>query len=36
MKLKEWVIIVLGTWAAIDFCLVVLYLYMLRIIEIGG
>lgn len=36
MKLKEWVITTLSVWAAIDYCLVVLYLYMLRIIEIGG
>lgn len=36
MKLKEWVVIVLGFWFALDYCLVALYLYMLRIIEIGG
>ena len=36
MILKDWVKYVLITWCCLDFMLVTLVLYMLRIIEIGG
>lgn len=35
MKLKNWVITILITWAGIDFLLVALALYMQRILELG-
>ncbi len=36
MRLKSWVKDILFIWAGVDIFLIVLLLYMLRIIEIGG
>lgn len=35
LHLKSWVETVLTVWAGIDFMLVVMVLYMIRILEIG-
>lgn len=36
MKLKYWVVVTLSFWAFLDYCLVAAWIYMLRIMEIGG
>lgn len=36
MKLKNWTKWLLFNWVLVDFSLVTIWLYMLRIIEIGG
>lgn len=36
MRLKSWVKWLLFDLAVVDYFLIVMYLYMLRIIEIGG
>ena len=36
MKLRTWVKYLLGAWCVLDVFLLVLTLYMLRLVEIGG
>lgn len=36
MKLRTWVKYLLGAWCVLDIFLIVLALYMLRLVEIGG
>lgn len=36
MRLKSWVKDILFIWSGVDIFLIVLLLYMLRLVEIGG
>lgn len=36
MKLRTWVKYLLGAWCLVDITLIVLCLYMMRLVEIGG
>ena len=36
MKLRAWVKYLLGAWCILDIFLIVLCLYMMRLVEIGG
>ena len=36
MKLRTWVKYFIGAWCLLDVCLIVLVLYMIRLVEIGG